>query len=89
MAELDDKSDKDIVKFVEEKEIARNALQMSSTNAGMSNYNKNRKGNQSNDITKKLALRGKCQTCSKEIALYKQFSNSGKLNKEPFKTCVG
>ena len=43
MPELDEKSDKDIIKFVEEKEIARNALQMTSTNAGMSSYNKNRK----------------------------------------------
>ena len=86
MPELDEKSDKDIIKFVEEKEIARNALQMTSTNAGMSSYNKNRKTPANADTTKKLAMRSKCQACQKDFAVYKQFP-SGKLNKEPFKSC--
>ena len=41
MENLDSKTDKDIVKFVEEKEIARNAIQASSSNKNtLSGYNK-------------------------------------------------
>jgi ribosomal protein L44E len=89
MRDLDAKSDKDIVTFVEEKEIARNALQMSSNNAGISTYSKGQKKiPEKSDTSKKLALRAKCQKCSKEISPYKQYP-SGKLNAEPFSLCVG
>lgn len=72
MRDLDAKSDKDIVTFVEEKEIARNALQMSSNNAGISTYSKGQKKiPEKSDTSKKLALRAKCQKCSKEISPYK------------------
>lgn len=83
--QLDSKIDKDIVKFVEEKEMAKNACKETSRadiNA-MSAYRK-----QSKDDTKhKLALKGKCNKCGKEFNLYMRY-RSGKVNKEPFPTCV-
>ena len=90
MPELDAKSDKDIVKFVEEKEIARNALQTTLSTNAVSSYNKSRKaGDASADIAskKKLSMRGKCGTCCAEISLYKQY-RGGRLNKEAFKVCI-
>ena len=86
MSELDTKSDKYIVKFVEEKEIARNALQMTTSTAALSSYSKARKLPDSGESSKKLVMRGRCQTCKKEISLFKQYK-SGKLNREPFKVC--
>ena len=86
MRDLDTKSDKDIVTFVEEKEIARNALQMSSNNAGISSYSKYQKLPGKSETSKKLVMRAKCQKCNKEISPYKQYP-SGKLNTEPFSLC--
>jgi len=88
MPDLDAKSDKDIIKFVEEKEIARNALQMTTSTAALSSYSKIRKLPDSSDTSKKLAMRAKCQKCNKEISPYKQYT-SGKMNKEPFAICAG
>ena len=74
---LDQKTDKEILAFVEEKEIARNALS-GSTNAATSGYRKRgsqqplleEKGGKRNEQSKidseekrKLALKGKCRTC--------------------------
>ena len=90
ITDIDSKTDKDIVKFVEEKEIARNALQTSMSTAALSSYNKSRKVlDTSADIAtkKKLAMRSKCETCTVEISPYKQYRGE-KLNKDPFKTCV-
>ena len=90
ITDLDTKSDKDIVKFVEEKEIARNALQTSMSTASLSSYNKSRKvldSNADSATKKKLAMRGTCGTCTTEISLYKQY-RSGKFNKDPFKLCL-
>ena len=87
--ELDSKSDKDIVKFVEEKEIARNALQTTLDASALSSYNKERKSGETNAnsaVKKKLSLRGKCANCALEISLYKQY-RGGKMNREPFKLC--
>ena len=96
MENLDSKTDKDIVKFVEEKEIARNALNASQSQSGigaLSSYGKSRKNGNAPPadeavIKKKLAMKGKCATCQKDIALYKKYQN-GKLNKEAFKMCIG
>ena len=88
MPDLDAKSDKDIVKFGEEKEIARNALQMTTSTAALSSYSKGRKLPDSSDTSRKLAMRARCQTCNKEISPYKQYS-SGKLNRDPFAICGG
>ena len=90
MPELDSSSDKDIVKFVEEKEIARNALQTTLSTNAVSTYNKERKsgeGDANSAAKKKLSLRGKCGNCALEISLYKQY-RGGKMNREPFKFCV-
>ena len=93
MADLDTKTDKDIVKFVEEKEIARNALASSgSANAlsgsNKSSYRKTIPPQAEAENKKKLALKGKCADCQKEIHLYKKYA-SGKLNKDAFKVCNG
>ena len=93
MADLDAKTDKDIVKFVEEKEIARNALASSGSASALSGSNKSsyRKAippQAEAENKKKLALKGKCADCQKEIHLYKKYA-SGKLNKDAFKVCNG
>ena len=98
--ELDQKTDKEILAFVEEKEIARNALS-GSTNAATSGYRK--RGSQQplleekggkrieppkidSEEKRKLALKGKCRTCQADINLYTKF-RSGTLNKEAFSLC--
>ena len=89
ISDIDSKTDKDIVKFVEEKEIARNALQSSTSTAALSSYKKSQKAadtNADNSTKKKLSMRGKCDTCGTDMSLYKQYK-SGKLN-GPFKTCI-
>ena len=95
---LDEKTDKEIVAFVEEKEIARNAL-LGSTNAATSGYRKRvsqkpveEKGKRieqpknDSEEKRKLALKGKCPTCKADYNLYNKF-RSGALNKEAFVLC--
>ena len=98
--DLDKLADKDIVRVVEEKEMAKNAVsstERSDLNA-MSTYRKNNRDNKNNDnknndnrnndVKKKLGMKGKCGKCSEEMNLYIQFKSSGKFNKEPFKHCM-
>ena len=95
--DLDSKSDKDIVKFVEEKEIAKNAYSGSlGTAAGMSSYVKSRRDEHSRKedddgsaalLKKKLAMKGKCSKCKSEMMLYKSY-RSGRINMEPFDLCI-
>ena len=83
--QLDEKVDKDIVRFVEEKEMARNACHAtgrSEINA-MSQYRKHAK----DDTKHKLALKGKCAKCGTEISLYTRY-RSGKINKDAFTNCL-
>ncbi len=96
---IDKLSVNEIVQVVEEKEIARNACSVNGSVSGVSAYRKqsnahvkNSAGHQSKDDsemsnTKKLSLKGKCSKCSSDIQLYTRF-RSGKMNKEPFQTCV-
>jgi len=84
------------VALVEAKEMALkawNGATVSGT-AGLSNYRRGQKPtNTSVDtpvdalpLREKLAMKGKCSTCNKEIAVYRRFP-SGKINKLPFKQC--
>ena len=96
---LDEKSDKEIVAFVEEKEIARNALS-GSTNAATSGYRKRAAQQPVEEKSKriklqpkvdpeekrKLALKGKCPTCHSDFNLFTRF-RSGQMNKEAFLVC--
>lgn len=84
---LDSMLDKDIVKFVEEKEMAKNAVSATSRSDvnAMSNYR--RQGKDDDGSKKKLTLKGKCATCSEDMNLYIRY-RSGKMNKEPFKCCI-
>ena len=96
---LDEKTDKEIVAFVEEKEIARNALS-GSTTAATSGYRKRASQQPLEEKSKriklqpkvdqeekrKLALKGKCPTCQTDYNLYTRF-RSGQLNKEAFLLC--
>ena len=92
--ELDKKDDKDVVTFVESKEIAQAAFSGSSpdtgTNAGISTNKRAQKqdGQQVSDpsIKQKLALRGNCKKCKVEISLYKRYQ-SGKMNATAFTLC--
>lgn len=93
--DLDKMVDKEIVKLVEEKEMAKNAVTSTSDISALSTYrkqskdNNNKNSNDSNNIlSKKLSMKGKCGKCSDEMSLYIRFKSSGKLNKEPFKFCM-
>ena len=73
MPELDSRSDKDIVNFVEEKEIPRNAIQTTLTVSAVSSYKRERKSRDAYDNSatkKKLSLRGKCAIYTDEMLLY-------------------
>ena len=78
-SELDAKSDKEVVRFVEEKEMALKALSGSdsagSKVGGLSGYRKSKRND--NETTKKklLALKGHCSKCKSEISLYAECSN--------------
>ena len=101
-SELDSKADKEVVAFVEEKEIAKNAFSNSSSTNAMSGYRRSERSGdhlaegkrRSNSAPpkldpeerKKLSLTGKCPTCHAEFNLYIKF-RSGNMNKEPFKLC--
>ena len=89
-ADLDKKDDKEVVRLVEAKEIAYKAWSSanSGTNNAFSSYKRNLKQDNETDhsIKTKLALKGKCSKCSKEISLYKRYQ-SGKMNKTPFSKC--
>ena len=83
--QLDSKTDRDIVKFVEEKEMAKNACDETNrvdVNA-VTQYRKQSK----DDKKQKLALKSKCSKCGKEYNLYMSY-RSGKMNKDPFPTCI-
>ena len=87
-SKLDELSDKDIVKFVEEKEIARNACLATSRSEinGVSQYRKQSK-EEHKPKKVKLTLKGNCAKCGTEIALYTVY-RSGKINKDPFTHCL-
>ena len=91
LTELDAKTDKEIVTFVEEKEIAKNAWSGKAAGAaGISNYKKPPKNEDDADthtVKKKLAMKGKCSKCDSQICLYIRYRN-GMLNKTPFQTCI-
>ena len=79
-SELDNKSDKEVVRLVEEKEMARKAWASSKAGSqigGLSGYRKSENGE--NDKVRKLALKGNCITCKAQTALYTEYAN-GKLN---------
>ena len=89
---LDDKTDKDIVQLVEEKEIARNACDGNRSDIGaLSSYNRQKRNisnsPESTSINKKLALKGKCPKCNQEMNLFIRY-RSGKMNNQPFKYCI-
>ena len=86
--DLDKKSDREVVEFVEEKEIALNAYSSShSSTAGVSAYHKSKKEDDPELVLKKkLALKGKCVKCKSDMSLYKQY-RSGKVNSNPYKLC--
>ena len=78
-SELDIKSDKDIVKLVEEKEIAKNACGISrSSVSALSSYRKQAKDHatEQSDISKKLTMKGKCTGCHQEMNLLRYRSES-------------
>ena len=95
-AELDLKDDKEVVAFVECKEMAQAAWSgehTSGTTSGtavVSTYKKGSKPeseSKSEQSTKqKLLLKGKCKKCNRDISLYKKFT-SGRMNSTAFTLC--
>ena len=88
-SELDDKGDKEVVKFVEEKEIARNAWAGKATGAaGISGFKKAHRStnDEATSIKSKLAQKGNCSKCGSQISLYKSY-RSGNMNRTPFHMC--
>ena len=90
--ELDDKDAKDVVTFIESKEVAIKAWSGSSNSAlSNSSYKKQVKGSLQNEsidssMKTKLSLKGSCEKCRLEINVYKRYQN-GKLNRKPFRLC--
>ena len=90
--ELDSKDDKAVVAFVESKEIAQAAWSDDhiSGTAGVSTYRKGSKPESDckteQSMKQKLALKGKCKKCSRDISLYKKYQ-SGKMNNTAFTLC--
>ena len=86
-SELNNKSNKEVVRFVEETEMALEAWASSKAGSqveGLSGYRKSKNGD--NDKARKLALKGNCITYKAQTALYIEYAN-GKLNKNPHKYC--
>ena len=91
LSDLDSKTAKDIVAIVEEKEVASDACldPLNGNAAGLSAYrNRSRQPDRSNKgmLKAQLAMRGNCEQCTGDMALYTRFS-SGRLNAKPFKLC--
>ena len=90
--ELDSKDDKDVVAFIESKEIVQAAFSRAHTtnNAGVSAYKKvpkqDTRPKTDLSIKQKLALKGICKKCNTEISLYKRYQ-SGKINSTAFILC--
>ena len=89
--ELDNKSDKELVTFFEEKELVKNAWTRNPVEAaGISGYRKELT-NVDTDIDpvtkKKLAMKGKCERCNSVISPYIRYSRSGKINRFAFQMC--
>ena len=86
LPDLDDKSAKDLVGFIEGKETAKKAWNSgrSSNAAGMSGY---KKSNKQDDSNSKFMLKTKCTRCGVQI---QQFANNrfGRINKTPFTKCI-
>ena len=102
------------MQLVEEKEVARNACNLSRSDVGGVSayrqqvrnpnhnqqlstqqqqqqqhqlYNSSRDDSSTLSNSQKLSLKGTCSKCQVSIQLYTRF-RSGKMNKEPFKTCA-
>ena len=89
--ELDQKDDKEVLAFIESKELAQTALNKALTTgtAGVSTYHRAQKtpvDPAEQSMASKLALKGKCGKCNKEIAQYKRYQN-GKMNRTAFTLC--
>ena len=98
--ELDSKNDKEVLAFIESKEIAQAAINkaMTTGTAGLSAYRKAQKkpDEQKNlaeqkhpadqSLRSKLSLKGKCAKCKKDILLFKRYQ-SGNVNKTAFTHC--
>ena len=86
---IDNLSAKEFVQLVEEKEVARNACNISRSDVGaLSQYKKDSKQDTETISTnKKLSMKGNCSTCKTVMKLYIRYRN-GKMNKEPFQTCA-
>ena len=85
--ELESKSAKDLVGFVEGKETSKKAwTAQPSDAAGMSSYKKSGKQEDS-ETAKKLALKSKCTKCGVHIPQYTR-SRFGRINRTTYKLCV-
>ena len=90
--DLDSKTDREVVRFVEEKEIARNAfdtpLGNATSTAALSSYSRSKKttGNSDEEDKKKLKLMGKCKDCHQPINLF-AYNRFKRMNKNPYKFC--
>ena len=85
--ELDTKTDKEVVTFVEEKEMAKKAWSGRAAGAASMSGYKKLPQNEDTDVKKKLTMKGKCSKCSAQISLYTRY-RSGKLNRTPFQMCI-
>ena len=86
--ELDTKSAKDLVGFIEGKETAKNAWagQSPLETAGVSSYKKSNKQEEP-DTKTKLSLKAKCAKCGVQISQFTR-SRIGRVNRTPYTKCI-
>lgn len=91
--DLDSKTDREVVRFVEEKEIARNAfnnpLVNTTSTAALSSYRSKKSPattNAEEEVKKKLGLMGKCKDCHQSMNLY-SLNRYKRINRNPYKLC--
>lgn len=86
--ELDTKSAKDLVGFIEGKETSKNAWagQTSLETAGVSSYKKSNKQDEP-DTKTKLSLKTKCTKCGVQMSQFTR-NRIGRINRTPYTKCL-
>ena len=84
---LDEKTDKDIVAFVEAKESAKSAWNNQGSSSSLNANESGSRSTEESEIKRKLSLKAKCAKCGSQISQFIKL-RSGKLNRTAFKICA-
>ena len=83
----DEKTDKDIVAFVEAKESAKSSWNNQGSSSLLNANESRSRSAEESEIKRKLSLKAKCANCGSQISQFIKF-RSGKLNRTSFKICA-